>query len=220
LKKALFFFILITPIVLLGQSKKQGEIGLFAGGAYYMGELNNTPFIGTLPAGGFLYRHTFDTRFAAKGIATIGKAAGHGDKINGAYHSFDNLFYDVSISGEINFMQFIAANKNFDFTPYAHAGFGFMFFQGKKTVSDRNTPYINIPFGVGAKFNINSQWSWGVEYTLKKTFDDELDYSYQIPTESVPLKQQGYLGNKDWVHVFGVYITHKIKYRAKCPAFD
>ncbi len=204
----------------MSQGKKTGEIGLFAGGSYYIGELNNTPFIGTLPAGGAFYRHNFDTRFALKGIATIGKIGADGKKINGDQFAFNQLFYDVSASGEFNFFQYLPANKKYYFTPYAHAGIGFLFYKGAQSVSGKNVPYINIPFGAGVKFNFNERWSWGVEYTIKKTFNDNLDYSYAIPTETMPIKQEGYQGTKDWIHVFGVSVTHKIKYRAKCPAFD
>lgn len=207
-------------MLMVGQAKKRGEIGLFGGGSYYIGELNKVPFVGILPAGGAFYRHTFDTRFAVKGMATIGMIGAEDEKINGDQVSFNQIFYDVCLSGEFNFFQFLPASKKYYFTPYAHAGIGFLYYKGVQSVSGKNVPYINIPFGVGAKFNINETWTCGVEYSIKKTFNDNLDYGYAIPTETMPIKQEGYQGTKDWVHVFGVSVTHKIKYRAKCPAFD
>lgn len=221
MKTIIFIFIniiLLSPLFLIGQTSKRGEIGLFAGGSFYTGELNRVPFVGTTPSGGLFYKHTFHTRLALKGTGTIGKLKGDGNRLDGEPVNFNNWFYDIAATGEFNFMPYLPAHKKYIFSPYLLAGIGVMYYPDGPNAT--NTKLIlNIPIGIGVKYNINESLTCGVEFSVKKTFSDYYDYTTS-GYDKIADKQQLYEGDKDWVTVFGVYIAHKIKYRTKCPAFD
>jgi hypothetical protein len=219
-----FVLFVITIILfsingLQAQTKKSGEVGLFAGGSFYLGELNKVPFAESKLAFGAFYRHTFDSRFSARGNFNYGHLAGDSTHADIAYQnnrSFNNPFYELNGQLEFNFKPYTPTNKKTKFTPYVFAGAGFMYYpKGTKTF------IFNIPFGVGVKYNVYGNFICGADFGMRKTFTDAIDYPYNNPPSiNNPEKQMGYTGTKDWYSVFGVYLSYKIKYRQKCPAFD
>lgn len=82
----------------------------------------------------------------------------------------------------------------------------------------------SIPFGMGFKFNIGSRMGIGVEYQMRKLFDDRLDnlddpLAYKRGEESVTYRNMFH--NNDWVGFLGVHLTYKIYLGSKpCPAYD
>jgi len=225
-KKILYIRVtlLYTCIILLqnsaySQDKRSGEIGIFAGGSYYLGDINKTPFVGTQPSFGAFFRHSFDTRFAATGSINYGKLKGNTE--NSVYNipefiEFNKPFYELEANGEFNFMRFFSGKvKKYPFTPYLSAGIGLTYYpQGSSNF------IFNIPFGVGVKYNLNSYFILSSYIGMRKTFVDNIDYDYSQPSQNRDFKQYGYVGNKDWYSVFGVSLSYKIKYRMKCPAFN
>ena len=217
----LFILLLLAAVSsnAFGQNKKSGEIGIVLGGSYYMGELNKTPLVGTKLSAGAFYRHTFDTRFAVNGNFTYGKLAGDAENTafeNPSIQSFNNPFYELGGVAEFNFIPFLPGNKKYFSTPYVFAGFATAYYPG-----GRKKFLYNIPFGVGVKHNLNTNFILAAHVALHKTFNDEIDYFYlPKPNDSNGIKQWGYVANKDWYSIFGVTLSYKIKYSVKCPAFD
>lgn len=200
----------------LSQEKRSGELGVALGGSYYLGEINKIPFVGTRPAVGVLYRHTFDTRLAITGNFTYGRLAGNA-KPNSYYQydgdkSFNSSFYELSAVGEFNFIPFLPGKKKYVYTPYIFAGVSEIYYKRDNYLYKF---IFSIPFGVGVKYNINTKFIFGAFIGMRKTFFDYMDYK---PRNND--KQVYYAGNKDWYSVFGVSLSYKIKYNAKCPAFD
>ncbi len=215
----LLFCILITP--LKAQMKKSGEIGVSVGGSYYLGDINKIPFVGTKLSVGALYRHTIDTRLALTGVFTYGKLSGDDAKSNNSFQiernkSFNNAFYELGAVGEFNFTRFLPANKNYIYTPYVFAGLGGFYYPN----GEKSKFILNIPFGIGVKYNINRKIIFGAFAGMRKTFNDDIDFEYTPPTPGHTFKQYGYAGNKDWYSVFGISLSYKIKYPMNCPAFD
>jgi len=200
-----------------GQTRKSGEFGLTAGGSYYLGDLNKIPFVGTKLAFGAFYRHTIDSRFSVRGNLNYGHLAGDASEIKYAFptnYTFNNSFYELNGLFEFNFMPYTPTSKKTKFTPYVSAGAGLIYYpKGAKQF------IFTIPFGVGAKYNIYKNFMLGADIGMRKTLRDDLDYPYSPPAGDNPL-QNNYAGTKDWYSVFGVYLSYKIKYREKCPAFD
>ncbi len=210
----LSLIILFTLFVaeIYSQSDKSGEIGLLAGVTYYTGELNKTPFTQLSPAGAVLYRHTFNKRYALRGCGNIGLIRGSGNTPHGVSQSFNELFVDISSSGEFHFLKYLPGNKNYFYSPYIHAGIGFSYLPG-----GNENLIFNIPFGLGFKHNIKySPWILGFDYTLRKTFTDNIDYTYSLPDP----KQEAYAGTNDWIAFLGINISYKINYKMKCQPID
>lgn len=213
----LFLFIKISD----AQNAASGEIGISTGVSYYLGELNTQPFTNSHLSFGAFYKHNINKRYAIKGALNYGKISGSANNL--AYTQinpsvvtdFNRSFYDVNSILEFNFMPFLAADRKFTYTPYVFAGMGLMYYP-----SGESKFIFNIPFGFGVKYNVFKNFILGADFSLKKTFNDNLDYNYLPPSETNVFKQFGYAGNKDWYSICGIYLSYKIKYRVKCPAFD
>ncbi|MBI9066397.1 MAG: hypothetical protein JEZ09_03825 [Salinivirgaceae bacterium] len=205
-------------ITLFAQKPNRGEIGIFGGGAYYLGDVNKIPFIKTKPSFGAFFRHSIDTRFNLTGSFVYAKISGSDAESKNAYYisrnkSFSHSIYELSSKLEFNFIPFIAGDKKTKYTPYTFAGLAFSY------TTNAYTNYLfSIPFGIGYKYNLTEDFIIGAEYSMRKTFTDKLDFPEEpyIPGS----KQQNYAANSDWYSIFGIYLAYKIKYRMKCPAFD
>ena len=79
--KIIFLFILF-PFFSISQSfVPYNEIGVFMGGSYYIGDLNEVHFNLTNPATGIFYKKNIDRRFAIKSSLLYGEIKGS-DKTN------------------------------------------------------------------------------------------------------------------------------------------
>jgi len=218
-KKSAFLLLLcVVSFTSYAQSKKSGEVGISVGGSYYLGELNKTAFVGTNISAGAFYRHTIDTRYAITGEFTYGTLSGDMENTvfkHGGIETFKKHFYEIGGIGEFNFKPFLPGNKKYIYTPYVFAGLACAYYPKGTTEF-----ILNIPFGIGVKYNLNTNFILGGFMGMHKTFTDNIDYAYVPPSETNVIKQWGYEGNKDLYSVFGVTLSYKIKYSMKCPAFD
>lgn len=220
-KLFLIALLFVCSMHLSAQHKKSGEIGISAGGSYYLGDINKIPFVGTKISAGAFYRHTFNTRYAVKGVFNYGSLAAEDSKSSNDFQiarnkSFNNTFYELATLAEYNFIPFLPASKKHIYTPYVFAGLSVMYYPGGESTKI----IVSVPFGVGFKYNINTELVFEAYIGMRKTYTDNIDFNYNPPTTNRAFKQYGYAGNKDWYSVFGVSLSYKIKYRMKCPAFD
>jgi hypothetical protein len=116
---------------------------------------------------------------------------------------FKKTAQDLSVSVEINYLEYILGEKKTPFTPYIMGGLGVMYFPYELLRSgDPNNPgslevlsninpnhplVVNengvqesviaptIPFGFGVKFNVGERIGIGAEYLMRKIFSDKLD---------------------------------------------
>ena len=125
--------ILITFFSIINVTAQIPEIGVFGGGAYYIGDLNPyTHFKQTNYAVGVIYRHNFDNeRIALRVQGIYGKVSGNDAKSNDVNQLNRNLNFSSSVLEigpliEINFIDYIVgvmSRKKFKFqTPYLFAG--------------------------------------------------------------------------------------------------
>ena len=197
MKKILLASILLIALSFTANAQKW-EVGLFGGGANYMGELSGD-FIDleeTNPAvGGFVryYVHPFiNVRFGL----TYGSISG-ADKTNAAIIarnlSFKSDVFEAALIPEINL---IGWRDNHLFSPYIFGGIAVYNFnpkalykgewyelqplgtEGQGVVPGReryNLTQIAIPFGAGFKFGFTNGLNLGIEVGARKTFNDYLD---------------------------------------------
>lgn len=95
---------------------------------------------------------------------------------------------------------------------------------------------ISIPFGVGAKWQLNDHWAFGIDFGLRKTFTDYLDDVSSIYVDNIivggasgpmaialkdraaevgelPFENDEFRGNsatKDWYLIGGLTLTYRI----------
>lgn len=200
-----------------------GEIGAQVGGSYYLGDINKVPFKGTRPAVAAFYRHNINVRYSAKALLSYGKITASDSKYKSEFqkerdYSFNRNCVHFSALGEFNFLPFQFGKKDLPYATYLQGGIGMGFFPGD---SKSEKFIVDIPFGFGVKFNsYNRKFVYGADFLMIKTFNDDVDFVEDKPSE-VKMKRQKYVSsNKDWLSYFSIYLAYKFEYPQKCPTFD
>ncbi|WP_439181634.1 DUF6089 family protein [Carboxylicivirga taeanensis] len=224
-------------VLLLGsqplKSQDRLELGAFVGTSYYFGDLSKgVPFANSHLAFGGIGRYVFTDRVALKGMALLGTISGdyHGQDLKYLQttdnnYSFSRSIGDVSAQIEFNFMsydhKFISTTT---FTPYISAGLATTIYNRIDTDIENsagNTSFIlSLPFGIGAKYKINKYVRIGAEWTVRKTFVDDLDYvgpGSVDPSNPYGFGESTFTHNNDWISFAGVYVTiSMLKRKTKC----
>ena len=201
------------------RAQRKSDIGLFAGAAWYQGDINSYPFYNPGYAVGPFFRYSFNPRTSVRFNAILNNLKGDDlhfqDEIKQLRAaSFNSTGIDLAAAWEFNFFPYQTAFMKTKYTPYVSAGIGCHLI----LTSDVNAyNHITIPFGLGFKFNITKRLSGGIENTFRKTYYDNLD---GIENFSLDNKNR-LLGNKDWYTFTGFFMSYKIfNFREDCPAYD
>ncbi len=223
----------ISVITVNAQSRV--EIGIRSGISYYMGDLNpqnqfNNP---GYQIGGIL-RYAYTDRIAFKATGSL-------INLNFAYPDNNivlptvNTHYSgnkhlVEFTGEteLNFLSydhpFIKKTK---FTPYLSLGLGTTIYKRINTDSENYSNEIvfilSLPFGIGFKYKINDWIRVGAEWSFRKTFVDDLDYSsnseYDKPDSPYGFEKTSRFNNTDIYSFAGFMVTFNlIKRDTECKS--
>ncbi|MES2627607.1 MAG: DUF6089 family protein [Bacteroidota bacterium] len=176
------------------------EIGVMAGGMYYLGELNQKQFGNVKPAIGLSYRTTYQKRISWEQHLLVGTLNGadslQSDPVmKNRNLSFRNRVAEVGTQLEINYFDYKMGSKRNFATPYLFFGFSLFYsnpeaqYQGKwyalrdigtegqKLGTGQKYNLINfaVPLGIGFKVSIGTRISLAVFSGFRKTFTDHLD---------------------------------------------
>ena len=202
--KRLFFICIILGLsqqALFSQTRKrhfrQHEVGVFLGGAYYIGDLNpTTHFKLTQPAAGLFYRFTPNYRYAFRGGVNFGTIMGDDSQSDNADQLQRNLNFksqitEFNVLAEFNFLEYRISNDKFKFTTYLFLGLDVFMFKPQAQYSNQwidlqplhtegqtkgyKLTQMSIPFGIGVKANVSKKVGIGLEWGPRKTFTDYLD---------------------------------------------
>lgn len=199
------FCILILFPLLLTQplaAQRTGDLGLFGGVSYYIGDLNPAkPFVTPKPAFGLLYRYNLNPRLSIQAHYLHGKVEGSDTKSKTDLTRNLNFYSPIDEAGlqfEVNFFEYFIGSKMHWWTPYIFGGGSVFFFkpqgnvngsdvelrplategQGSAVYPDRD-PYhlyaFSMPFGIGLKFSVSKLIGVGAEWGMRKTTTDYLD---------------------------------------------
>ncbi len=188
------------------RSFSQHEIGVFGGGTYYRGDLNqSTHFTNIGLAYGVYYRYCPNYRFAYKIGWVSGAVAAQDAESNDPAQRVRNLSFsskidELHIITEFNFLNYRLGHKEFGFSTYMYGGLAMFWFNPQtnlngnvinlSTIKTENQSYslnsMAIPFGIGIKFNILPRLaatiSWGTRFTYTDYLDDVSNhYVYKTP---------------------------------------
>lgn len=198
-KKYLFLFFAVS-ICFVAQAQRT-ELGIWAGGSGYIGDINPTNAIKvTDPAGGFLFRINYNPFWALRlGIAQ-GAVQAADSTSNNSQNKLRNLSFKsqlTEISGVFEFNMFKYGVKTaYKFSPFVFAGLSAFLFNPQTTY--QGTTYdlqamgtegqragtgksaysivnMSIPFGLGFKYNLGGKTTVGGELGYRYTFTDYLD---------------------------------------------
>lgn len=238
--------VLITMFLCLASSAVHGQKYDFGGGlgvATYSGDITRLVNPEQLGIQGTLFgRRNFDNvwsiragvSFARLNAADSLKPIDPAAALRNGY--FKGSLVEVSVVAEYHFLDFMHPQAVYRFSPYGFLGLGYATFSGSGRTfqGDPNagsylvsTPVI--PFGMGIKYKLTSQWILATELGFRATFTDNLDKidSKQaaiprFPDPNNPNAPFGYnYGNysdKDWYYFFGLTLSYSF-YSVKCFSY-
>ncbi|HET7899504.1 MAG TPA: DUF6089 family protein [Flavisolibacter sp.] len=194
-------FVLPCFLLLTQTLFAQFHLGVFAGTANYIGDLNDKPYKRTKPAAGLTLGYEISDRVMLRTGLTFAKVEG-GDPYSGSDFlkqnrnlSFQSGITEFNLLGELTVFNlynirwspyFFGGVALYHFNPYVKDSNGTKVFlkplstegQGLTDYPDRK-PYaltqFAIPFGGGIKYNINENIRLGLEIGFRRLFTDYLD---------------------------------------------
>lgn len=190
----IFVLLLLSSFTLRAQT---WEVGGFAGGAGYMGDLNpNNPLkISGIALGAFVQRN-FNGYLSAKLNYTFGDiSASDANSSNPQFRernlSFNTQLNELSVIGELNFFKYIPEAGQNRFTPFIYLGMGAVgynpqaVYQGHTydlrplMTEGESKPYpsaaLTIPYGAGIKYNFSGKWNFIASIGYRNPYTDYLD---------------------------------------------
>jgi opacity protein-like surface antigen len=209
----LFFVYLMTCVTAVAQEYKY-EAGGGIGMSMYMGDANQDNFFrGMHPSFGAVFRKNMNFRWALKADFLMGKISGDTRNTSNVFPdkaqaSFSRSFYELGGQMEFNFLPYsdkFAYLGTKKIAPYVFAGLGLTFAPG----DNQSFFGLNFPLGVGVKYKIKNRINLGLEYGVRKLFQDDfdapnsegfnLDNPYKVPAS--------WAKNNDWYSVLMFTVT-------------
>lgn len=222
MKKFLLLLILIIVFQFVNAQGKT-EIGVHLGASYYQGDINKSKILYSPSMSyGLMVKYNLTKHLAARveGIYGTIKASDSDfseteNTLRGSSFSADLI--DISFLVEFNFLPFTSSGyikkNNERLAPFIFVGVGANVLLGAGGFENP----ITIPFGLGIKYNIFERLTLGVEWSYRKTFNDELDGVINVQDENnTPV-----IHNDDWYSFCGVFLSYKIsKTKIDCPTYN
>lgn len=191
------------------------EIGVFAGGSNFVGDVGPTTYISpNEPAFGLLYkwnkspRHAYRFSYIQSNINSDdldSKEAGR----NQRGFRFENNLKEVSLGLEFNFFDFNLHDSRTKITPYVFSGISYFLSRYKLTDTQAGTTVegrterrksIAIPMILGIKSTVSPSLILALETGARYTLTDNIDGSYN--------QNFGNINNNDWYVFTGVTLTY------------
>lgn len=198
-KKGLLIVTAFLSLLPWAGAQKGWELGAWAGGTYYFGDLNTNFDLG-MPglAGGLIVRHNFNERVCLKFSGNYGVVRGDDAVSKNIFErarnlSFRSAILDGSVQLEFNFLPYKHGSKDQFFTPYLLGGINVFQFNPKAKYQDewvelrplgtegqfKGEEYYAVSagvlFGGGFKIDLSYEWSLNFELAARHTFTDYLD---------------------------------------------
>lgn len=192
------------------------EIGLFAGGSNFVGDVGSTKYVNPNKlAIGAVYKWNKSTRHSwrASFIQSTLKANDYVSDDPGRYtrgYEFKNTVQELSAGLEFNFFDFNLHDLKRQITPYVYTGlsyfrYDYQYFVNGGTEYDKKEYSFAIPMALGIKSNITPNFILGFEVGARYTFTDNIDASNPDLPNAFKF---GNLNNKDWYIFSGLTLSY------------
>lgn len=180
----------------------RSELGIMAGGSYYIGDLNQVHFRNTNLAGQLFYRYNIHTRLAYRLNFTYANvdasdAQSSRDVLVNRNLSFQSSIYELATGVEFTYLPFELGNNRYWGTAYLIAEVGVsrinpkanyngslvelqpLGTEGQGTSASSKNNYsrtqLVVPLGVGCRITLTDNIGLNVEYGIRFMFTDYLD---------------------------------------------
>ncbi len=214
------FLIIFSIFTTQNISAQIYEIGVFAGGSNFIGDVGNTNFIApNQPAFGVLAKWNRSERHAYRlsliNSKLVGIDANSDDpRREQRGYGFENNITELSAGFEFTFFDFDLHPSGTKSTPYLYTGITATNHQklyfaqnGRRTYLDSKAWAFAIPMVLGFKTTITDHFIFGAEVGARYTFTDALDGS--LPDlENNETANFGNTNSNDWYVFSGVTLTY------------
>jgi len=220
MRRLIFILFFLVGLTISAQTY---EVGAFAGGTNYIGDVGRTDFI--LPSNyavGGLFKWNISKRYAWRASVYHGKFIADDSKSNMLSRQqrgfkLENSLLEGSVGLEFNFVEYNLHKLGPAFTPYLYTGvtyfrYDYNYFEAGQLQDglEQRDGSFAIPMTVGAKFRLNQFFIIGAEIGARYTFTDNLDASnpekstvaFQIDPEF------GNIFSDDWYVFSGITFTY------------
>ena len=217
---------------------QDNEIGIFAGGSNYIGDVGPTTYISpfsynasTNYVGGVIFRKNFNERISARAKLNYSKIGSSDNwpqtvdyrKERGKY--FKNRIVEIGLGIDFNFFEFDVYESSLQMTPYISTGISFFEYDPLKYDKSESmaTQYgdatsISIPITLGYKIKPLKDFIVAFEITANHSFTDNLDGSRPDKKFLISTDYFGSTLSKDWYVFSGISITYLFgKKKCYCP---
>ncbi|MFC4211455.1 DUF6089 family protein [Pedobacter lithocola] len=173
------------------------EIGVSAGGAGYIGDLNQNNLLQISGFnGGFFVKRNFNSYIGVRLNYTYGQIQANDANSSNQQFVDRNLKFKTALNEgsailDFNFFDYQINGGNRRFTPYLFAGVGFVNFKptakydgttyrlDRYATEERENPYpttvLTIPYGAGLRYNYKDTWSIFTEIGYRTPLTDYID---------------------------------------------
>lgn len=197
--KGLSLLVLLVAFSLRGYGQKGYELGGFVGISNYIGEINPNFSLKTPgPSICGVARYNFNSRTSLRMDISAGRLMGKDKLSENSFQQARNLsfrtdYLDTSIDLEFNFFSLIHGSRDQYFTPYVFGGLAFAYYNPKAELDNtwyalrdlgtegqlKGDEYARIAagmtYGMGIKLDINYEWSFNAELSIRQVGTDYLD---------------------------------------------
>ena len=217
---------------------QDNEIGIFAGGSNYIGDVGPTTYISPFSynastnfVGGIIFRKNFNERISARAKFNYSKIGSSDNwpqtadyrQQRGKY--FKNKIIEFGLGVDFNFFEFDVFENSLQITPYISTGISYFLYDAlryqqteSKAIKYADANNLSLPITVGYKIKPLKDFIISFEITANHGYTDNLDGSW--PSEK-QLSSSDYFGStlsKDWYVFSGISITYLFgKKNCYCP---
>jgi hypothetical protein len=216
MNRLIFSFLLLITVPALAQIH---EIGVFAGGSNFVGDVGETTYIKPNEfAFGLIYKWNRSPRHSWRASISTAKITADDDRSKDASrkernYDFENTIKEVSFGLEFDFFEFDLHQLKRQFTPYVFLGLTYTHYKGlfyeapNVTKSDSNHGTLSVPFALGVKTNLTEHFIIGFEVAPRYTFADNIDGSFP-KNENLKNTRFGNINSNDWYVFSGFTLTY------------
>ncbi|WP_396142791.1 DUF6089 family protein [Flavobacterium sp.] len=194
------------------------EIGVFAGGINYIGDVGPTDYIApNEPAFGIVYKWNRSPRHAWRFSYYQGnlRAKDIESEVPSRKlreNTFENKVKEFSLGLEFNFMDFDLHDGKKKVTPYVFTGVNYfiydeIFISNKESYLDYQSSTLALPMVIGVKARLFSNFIVGAEVGARYSFTDNLDGS-NPKNDNFESLRFGNLNSNDWYVFSGLTLTY------------
>lgn len=216
-----FFIILISALTFQLSQAQTYEIGVFAGGSNFIGDVGSSKYISpNQPAIGGIFKWNRSSRHSFRFSLIYSELEADDNKSDDPRreergYKFNNSIIEASLGIEFTFLDFNLHSRKTNSTPYLYTGItaakhdNFHFsLSGDLKDDDTSSIAFAIPMVLGYKHQIAENLILAGEIGARYTFSDELDGSVPDSKEFSEELSFGNINNNDWYVFTGFTLTY------------